>query len=477
MRSIRRARGLSLLGRPDPGDRPDEPARRVDLRGEGDAGPVRRPGDLADAAVAAAPDGPHPAAVDGDQPQGRRRVVVGRVGPDEGDGPPVGRDPRARVADDAAGQDPRPGDPGSATVERHGQQVSRDSGSPWIVRRTTTAVDPSRDRSSSSTTTWRRMSAGVIGGRSGRWAMAAVRVAGGSGPARPLVTCPTSWDGRVATLDRDVQGPPRHPARGRRGTRRRAGRRRPRIDAHQPRPARTRRTSRWPSPRRPRSASPGAVPATVAVMNGRVLVGLDAVGAGGLATAPAGSVQKAARPTLAEALAWRGLGGDHRLGDDDRGPRRRDRRLRHGRHRRRPSRGARRARFGGAADARHLVGPRGARPHARWRSSAPARRPSSTSRPRSSTSRRAACRSSRSARRRCPGSTPARRASGRPERARHRDGRLPGRSTHLGHRASVAASSSASRRPRTSRSPTTGPGRGRAGRPRSRRRGHRRTRR
>ena len=99
-----RARAV-LVGRPDAGDRPDEPARRVDLGGERDAGPVRRPGDLAHPAVAAAPDGAHPAAVDADQPQGRGRVVVGGVGPDEGDGPPVRRDPRARVADDAAGQD------------------------------------------------------------------------------------------------------------------------------------------------------------------------------------------------------------------------------------------------------------------------------------------------------------------------------------------------------------------------------------
>ena len=47
----------------------------------------------------------------------------------------------------------------------------------------------------------------------------------------------------------------------------------------------------------------GAVPATVAVHDGRLLVGLDAAGLESLATAPAGSVRKAARPSLAAALA------------------------------------------------------------------------------------------------------------------------------------------------------------------------------
>jgi pseudouridine-5'-phosphate glycosidase len=47
----------------------------------------------------------------------------------------------------------------------------------------------------------------------------------------------------------------------------------------------------------------GAVPATVAVRDGRVLVGLDDGGLEALATAPAGSVRKAARPSLAAALA------------------------------------------------------------------------------------------------------------------------------------------------------------------------------
>jgi pseudouridine-5'-phosphate glycosidase len=47
----------------------------------------------------------------------------------------------------------------------------------------------------------------------------------------------------------------------------------------------------------------GAVPATVAVRDGSLLVGLEAAALEGLATAPEGSVRKAARPTLAVALA------------------------------------------------------------------------------------------------------------------------------------------------------------------------------
>lgn len=49
--------------------------------------------------------------------------------------------------------------------------------------------------------------------------------------------------------------------------------------------------------------STGAVPATVAIHDGRILVGLDAAAVATLATAPAGSVRKAARPSLAFALA------------------------------------------------------------------------------------------------------------------------------------------------------------------------------
>ena len=47
----------------------------------------------------------------------------------------------------------------------------------------------------------------------------------------------------------------------------------------------------------------GAVPATIAVRDGRLLVGLERDQLEALATAPAGSVRKAARPSLAVALA------------------------------------------------------------------------------------------------------------------------------------------------------------------------------
>jgi pseudouridine-5'-phosphate glycosidase len=46
----------------------------------------------------------------------------------------------------------------------------------------------------------------------------------------------------------------------------------------------------------------GAVPATVAIRDGRLLVGLDGAALDALATAPAGTVLKAARPSLAAAL-------------------------------------------------------------------------------------------------------------------------------------------------------------------------------
>jgi pseudouridylate synthase len=50
----------------------------------------------------------------------------------------------------------------------------------------------------------------------------------------------------------------------------------------------------------------GAVPATVAVHDGRLLVGLEEAALLALATAPTGSVRKAARPSLAAALTDRG---------------------------------------------------------------------------------------------------------------------------------------------------------------------------
>jgi len=50
----------------------------------------------------------------------------------------------------------------------------------------------------------------------------------------------------------------------------------------------------------------GAVPATVAIRDGRLLVGLDDAALEALATAPAGSVLKAARPSLSAALLREG---------------------------------------------------------------------------------------------------------------------------------------------------------------------------
>ena len=50
----------------------------------------------------------------------------------------------------------------------------------------------------------------------------------------------------------------------------------------------------------------GAVPATVAIHDGRILVGLDDASLEALATAPAGTVLKAARPSLSAALTRRG---------------------------------------------------------------------------------------------------------------------------------------------------------------------------
>ena len=46
----------------------------------------------------------------------------------------------------------------------------------------------------------------------------------------------------------------------------------------------------------------GAIPATVAIRDGRLRVGLDAAALEALATAPAGSIRKVARPTLAAGL-------------------------------------------------------------------------------------------------------------------------------------------------------------------------------
>lgn len=50
----------------------------------------------------------------------------------------------------------------------------------------------------------------------------------------------------------------------------------------------------------------GAVPATIAILDGRILVGLDDAALEALATAPSGSVLKAARPSLSAALTRSG---------------------------------------------------------------------------------------------------------------------------------------------------------------------------
>jgi pseudouridylate synthase len=52
----------------------------------------------------------------------------------------------------------------------------------------------------------------------------------------------------------------------------------------------------------------GAVPATVAVNQGRLLVGLSADELDALATAPRGTVRKVSRPRLGAAIAWGGWG-------------------------------------------------------------------------------------------------------------------------------------------------------------------------
>ena len=53
----------------------------------------------------------------------------------------------------------------------------------------------------------------------------------------------------------------------------------------------------------------GAVPATIAVRDGRILVGVDEADLTRFASLPAGSVPKASRPSLAAALARRGWAG------------------------------------------------------------------------------------------------------------------------------------------------------------------------
>ncbi len=229
--------GAVLVGGPDPGDRSDEPAWRVHLRGEGDPRPVRRPGDLADAAVAAAPDVrtrppsmPISCRVAGASSSAGSVRTNATVRP-------VGRDPRARVADDAAGQDPR--SVRSPPRDRRAARPagSRDSGSRgWSGGRR-----PPSTRRATGRAPRRRPGAGCrpgsSRGRSGRWAMAAVRVAGGrpARHARPSLA-PRRGTGEWLRLTAMFKNRLVIRPGGRLGAGRRPGRRRPRVDAHQPRP-------------------------------------------------------------------------------------------------------------------------------------------------------------------------------------------------------------------------------------------------
>src|SRR4051794_7892323 len=168
------------------------------------------------------------------------------------------------------------------------------------------ASRPSAERSSSSTFTWRAMSAGVIG-RVGR-AGIAVRVAGRCPAHRTVpirsVTGPDPHGDRYPSAmssstvaERLTIGSEVRDALA-------AGRAVVALEStlishglaypHNLDVARA-------SEAAVRSA--GAVPATVAVHGGRLLVGLDEPALETLATAPAGSVRKAARPSLAVALA------------------------------------------------------------------------------------------------------------------------------------------------------------------------------
>ena len=147
-------------------------------------------------------------------------------------------------------------------------------------------------------------------------------------------------------------------AGGARGAGGRATGRRPRIDADQPRPAvpaepRGRDACRGRRPRRRgdaghrrRSTTGGSSSVWTRAALETLATAAARLGAEGRPTEPRGGA------------CGRWLGGDDRVRDDDRGPRRRDPGLRDGRDRRRPSR----APVGGLV--RHLVGSRGARANA-----------------------------------------------------------------------------------------------------------------
>ena len=196
-----------------------------------------------------------------------------------------------------------------------------------------------------------------------------------AGAARPRRRCGRRYAAAMlddARLDRPPR-PPRRRARGRRRARRRPPGRRPRVDAHQPRPAvsaerRGRRARRRPpsaraapSRRRSPSTTAGSSSASTRRRSRRW-------------------PRRRRRPQGGAADAGGGadggrLGRHDRLGDDARRPRRRDPRLRHGRDRRRPPRRLRAVRRprqpAPPAEPGRLGRPRGAGPDARSSSSAP----------------------------------------------------------------------------------------------------------
>ncbi len=105
---VARDGGLIRARLPAPRDRPGlagDEAGRVDLGGEREAPAVGRPGDLADRAMPAHLRGSRVGRASEVHDHDRRdRVVVGRVGPDEGERVAVRTQPRPRVPDRPAGQ-------------------------------------------------------------------------------------------------------------------------------------------------------------------------------------------------------------------------------------------------------------------------------------------------------------------------------------------------------------------------------------
>ena len=236
------------------------------------------------------------------------------------------------------------------------------------TRRTTTANEPSGARSCSSRTTWARMTA-----RGSARPTCGIRDSLPGGGGAPRLRCAS-----------DHRPPVDRPGRHGRAARR-APRRRPRVDADQPRPAVSRRTSRSRAPPRRPSWTPGQ-----RRRRSRSARGTDPRRARpacprGAGEGAGGHRREGGPAEPRGGAVGRGLGGDDRVGDDDRGGRGGHSRLRDGRHRRRPSRGG--------DELRHLVGSRRAGPDAGRRRLRRAQSRSSTCRRRSSTSRRAECRS------------------------------------------------------------------------------------